>query len=68
MIISDSSKFEVIRNKQPDVPVSYPFELMHIDLAGPNNPVAKDGLKYIISFTDYFSGCLFTYLFFERKI
>jgi len=30
-------------------------------LAGPIEPVAKDGYKYAIIFTDDFSGCLLTY-------
>ena len=30
---------------------------MHNDLAGPSDPVAKYGFRYVISFTDDFSGC-----------
>ena len=49
------------RNHQPDPRATKPFELIHTDLAGPIEPVAKDGYKYAIIFTDDFSGCLFTY-------
>ena len=68
MIISDSSKFDYkactlakqvnVRSKQPDVGAICPFELMHIDLVVPIDPLAKDGFKYVISFTGDFSGCL----------
>ena len=54
------------RNKEPDVRATYPFELVHTDLAGPIHPIAKVGFKYVISFTDDFSGCLFTY-FLKQK-
>ena len=49
------------RNHQPDPRATKPFELIHTDLAGPIEPVAKDGYKYAIIFTDDFSGCLSTY-------
>ena len=76
MKISDDSDFDCEtcilakqvnkRNKQPHVRTTYPFELVHTDLAGPIDPIAKDGFKYVISFTDDFSGCLFTY-FLKQK-
>ena len=50
-----------IRNKEPDVRANSPFELIHIDLAGPIDPVAKDGFRYCMIFADDYSGCLFTY-------
>ena len=50
-----------VRNRTPDVRATYPFELVHTDLAGPIDPIAKDGFKYTIIFTDDFSGCYFTY-------
>ena len=49
------------RKHQPDPRATQPFELIHADLAGPIEPVAKDGYKYEIIFTDDFSHCLFTY-------
>ena len=39
---------------------------MHTDLAGPTDPVAKDGSKYVITSSNDFLGCLFTY--FLKKI
>ena len=48
-------------NKHPDCRATSSFELIHTDLAGPREPVAKDGYRYAIIFTDYFSGCMFTY-------
>ena len=50
-----------IRNKEPDVHANSPFELINIDLAGPIDPVAKDGFRYCMIFADDYSGCLFTY-------
>ena len=49
------------RNHQPDPRATKPFELIYTDLAGPIEPVAKDGYKYAIIVTDDFSGCLFKY-------
>lgn len=46
---------------QPDIWATCPFALVHTNLAGPNDPVAKDIFKYVISFTFDFSGCLLTY-------
>ena len=49
------------RNRTPDTRATYPIELVHTDLAGPIDPIAKDGFKYVIVFTDDFSACYFTY-------
>ena len=49
------------RNHQPDPRATKPFELIHTDLAGPIEPVAKEGYKYTMIFTDDYSVCLFTY-------
>ena len=77
MKISDSSKFEcetcvmakqpTTRNRKPDVRATEPFELVHTDLSGPIDPIAKDGFKYAIVFTDDFSGCMFTYFIREKS-
>ena len=48
-------------NKHPDCRATSSFELIHTDLAGPREPVAKDGHRYTIIFIDDFSGCMFTY-------
>ena len=77
VVISDSSKFDCGTcilakqvngsNKQPDVQATCPFELVHANLAGPIDPVAKVRFKYVISFTYDFSGCLFTYFLKEKS-
>eukprot|EP00794_Sanderia_malayensis_P001264 gene1264-1394_t len=76
MKINDATKFNCetcvlteqlnTRNRNPDVRATEPFELIHIDLSGPINPVAKDGFKYAIVFTDDYSGSMFTY-FLKKK-
>ena len=35
--------------------------MVHTDLAGPINPVSKEGFKYCIAFTDDYSGVVFVY-------
>ena len=55
-------------NRHPDARATYPLELVHTDLAGPINPVVKDGFRYEMVFTADYSGCLFTYSLIERKI
>ena len=49
------------RNRKPDVRASEPFDLIHTDLSGPIDPIAKDGFKYAIVFTDDYSGTMFIY-------
>jgi len=76
MKITDQSKFDCetcvlakqtnTRNRQPDVRASEPFELIHTDLSGPIDPIAKDGFRYAIVFTDDFSGNMFTYFLKEK--
>lgn len=77
MKIGDDSKFECetcvlvkqpdSRNHKPDVRATEPFELVHTDLAGPLDPIAKNGFKYDMVFTDDFSGNIFTYFLKERS-
>ena len=76
MKINDLSKFDCetctlakqlnTRNREPDARGTYPFELVHTDLAGLIDPVAKDGFRYAMVFTDDYSGCLFTYFLKEK--
>ena len=57
MKIDDLSKFDCetctlakqlnTRNRQPDARGTYPFELVHTDLAGHIDPVAKDGFMVL---------------------
>ena len=50
----------------PDKRASHPMEFVHTDLSGAVDPVSIEGHKYVISFTDDFSGYVFTY-FLKRK-
>ena len=61
------SKQTNTHNREPDVRATKAFELVHTDLAGPINPVAKDGFKYAIIFVDDYSGCTFTYFLKEKS-
>ena len=55
------------RNRDPDIRATEPFELIHTDLAGPVDPIAKDGFRYAIVFTDDYSGNMFTYFLKEKS-
>ena len=72
MKISDSSsrldcetcilgKMTQSRNRNPDVRSKVPLELVHTDLAGPIDPMSKEGFRYSIAFTDDYSGVVFVY-------
>ena len=54
------------RNRGPDARATRPLEMVHTDLAGPIDPVSKEGFKYSIAFTNDFSGVVFVY-FLENK-
>ena len=72
MKITDKSKFNCNtcatgkltqhRNRAPDERAMSNLELVHCDLAGPIDPVAKDGYKYAISFVDDYSGITMIYM------
>ena len=49
------------RNRKPDARASVPLELVHTDLAGPIDPVSREGFRYGIAFTDDYSGAMFVY-------
>ena len=55
------------RNHEADTHATKPFELVHTDLAGPIEPMEKDGFRYIIIFTDDYSGCLFSNFLKEKS-
>jgi len=55
------------RNREADVRAKQPFELVHTDLARPIDSTAKDRFKYVMIFTDDFSGCNFTYFLKEKS-
>ena len=50
------------RNREPDERATSSLELVHCDLAGPIDPIAREGHKYAISFVDDFSGINMIYL------
>lgn len=56
-----------VRNRDPDVRATEPFELVHTDLSGPIDPIAKDGFRYAIVFTDDYSSNMFTYFLREKS-
>jgi len=43
-------------NRQKDARATEPLALVHSDLCGPIQPVAKDGYRYAMSFVDDYSG------------
>ena len=54
------------RNHEPDERATKPLELIHSDLAGPIDPVAKDGFRYAMNFIDDYSGATAVY-FLKKK-
>jgi len=59
--VCTQGKFVQVRNREPDTRAKSALELVHTDLAGPIDPVAKDGFKYALAFTDDYSGSVFVY-------
>ena len=55
------SKQTVSRNREADKRADAPLELVHTDLAGPIDPAAKDGFRYVINFVDDYSSAVFVY-------
>ena len=49
------------RNRNPDIRSKALLELVHTDLAGPIEPMSKEGFRYSIAFTDDYSGVVFVY-------
>ena len=49
------------RNRNPDARATTPLELVQTDLAGPIDPVSREGFRYSIAFTDDYSGAVFVY-------
>ena len=49
------------RNKTLDCKVTKILTLVHSDLAGPIQPLAKDGYKYVLNLTDDYSGLTMLY-------
>ena len=49
------------RSKIPDEKASSPLDFVHCDIAGPMDPIARDGFKYAINFVNDYSGMIFVY-------
>ena len=54
------------RNRKLDEKPKEPLEFVHCDLAGPIDPVAKDGYKYALSFVHDYTGINIVY-FLKQK-
>ena len=54
------------RSRVPDNSANAPFELVHIDLAGPIDPEGIDGHKYALNCVDSFTGLICVY-FLKQK-
>lgn len=77
MNISDKSVFDCdtcfegkmtqYRNREPDKKANAILELVHCDLAGPIDPVAKDGFRYALGFIDDYSGIIMVYFLKEKS-
>ena len=48
-------------SRKPDSRANSPLEFIHTDLCGPISTVSKECFNYVISFSDDFSGFVFTY-------
>ena len=76
MNITNKSKFDCgvciegkmaqYRNREADMKANSVLELVHCDLAGPIEPVAKEGFRYALGFIDDYSGILMIY-FIKQK-
>ena len=54
-------KYARSQNRDPDARANAVLKLVHTDLAGPIDPVAKEGFRYAMAFTDDYSGAVFVY-------
>ena len=76
MKITNKSKFDCgiciegkmtqFRNREADMRAKSILDLVHCDLAGPIDPVAKEGFKYVLGFIDDYSGIIMVY-FIKQK-
>ena len=49
-------------NREPSTRATKPLEFVSTDVSGPIDPISSDGFRYVISFTDNYSGYIFLYL------
>ena len=54
------------RSRKPDERAKSPLEFVHCDLAGPIDPVARDGFKYALCFVDDYTSINMVY-FLKQK-
>ena len=54
-------KMTQYRCREPDKRATKPLDLVHADLAGPVDPMAKDGFRYALAFVDDYSGLVMIY-------
>ena len=76
MNITNKSKFDCgiciegkmtqFRNREADLKANSILDLVHCDLAGPIEPVAKEGFRYVLGFIDDCSGLIMAY-FIKQK-
>ena len=65
--ICTQGKMTQSRSRIPDRGAKASLELVHSDLAGPVNPVGKDGFNYALSFVDDYSGVIMIYLLKQKS-
>ena len=55
------SKQTLTRSREPRLRTKNRLDLVHTDVVGPIEPMAKDGFRFGITFTDDYSGLIFVY-------
>ncbi|PIK39827.1 hypothetical protein BSL78_23335 [Apostichopus japonicus] len=60
-------KMTQYRNREPDKRACSILELVHCDLAGPIEPIARDDFRYAMSFVDDYSGLIMVYFLREKS-
>ena len=56
-----SSKAINVKKKNVVFKANNPLKVIYNDIAGPINPIGKNGFKHVINFVDLYSGCTFCY-------
>jgi hypothetical protein len=56
-----------IRNREPNQSAKAPFEFVYCDLAGPIEPIAKDGFKYCLFFVNDLTRINMVYFLKEKS-
>ena len=60
--ICPQTKMSQSRNRQPDTRATNILESVHVDLAGPIDPISKDDFKYVLGCINDYSGLIVTYM------